>query len=93
MGGGAAINSALYWKPHSRDWDLNFPEGWKAKDIYQTQVPGRDGKLYLQGGFNTLSKGLENAGFELVVPNDEPDKKNHTYVDSFEHILPQHVLT
>ncbi|KAH7121263.1 hypothetical protein B0J11DRAFT_616620 [Dendryphion nanum] len=90
LGGGAAINSALYWKPHSRDWDLNFPEGWKAKDMKKhvdtvwsripgTQVPGRDGKLYLQQGFDTLSKGLEAAGFKYVVPNDHPDEKNHTY--------------
>ncbi|KAF2279725.1 FAD/NAD(P)-binding domain-containing protein [Westerdykella ornata] len=90
LGGGAAVNSALWWKPHPRDWDLNFPEGWKNKDmqthvdkVWQripgTYIPSRDGKLYLQQGFETLSKGLEAAGFKYVVPNDHPDQKNHTY--------------
>jgi cellobiose dehydrogenase (acceptor) len=32
----------------------------------------------LQQGFDTVSKGLENAGFKYVVPNDHPDQKNHT---------------
>jgi cellobiose dehydrogenase (acceptor) len=42
-------------------------------------MPSRDGKLYLQQGFDTVSKGLEAAGFKYVVPNDHPDEKNHTY--------------
>jgi len=33
LGGGTAVNAGLWWKPHPRDWDLNFPDGWKAKDV------------------------------------------------------------
>ena len=35
--------------------------------------------MYLQQGFDTVSKGLEAAGFKYVVPNDHPDQKNHTF--------------
>jgi hypothetical protein len=45
----------------------------------ETYTPSQDGKLYLQQGFETVSKGLEAAGFKYVVPNDHPDQKNHTY--------------
>lgn len=33
LGGGMAVNSALWWKPHPRDWDVNFPSGWKSSDM------------------------------------------------------------
>ncbi|KAF1999940.1 GMC oxidoreductase [Amniculicola lignicola CBS 123094] len=90
LGGGTAVNSALWWKPHTRDWDLNFPTGWKAKDMQPliekvwnripgTQYPGRDGKLLNQEGFDVVTKGLAEAGFRGVIPNDEPDAKNHTF--------------
>jgi cellobiose dehydrogenase (acceptor) len=45
----------------------------------QTYIPSKDGKLYLQQGFDTISKGLETAGFKHVIANDHPDQKNHTY--------------
>ncbi|KAF1850407.1 GMC oxidoreductase [Cucurbitaria berberidis CBS 394.84] len=90
LGGGVAVNSALWWKPHPSDWDVNFPVGWKNSDMQKhvetvwqripgTYIPSKDGKLYLQQGFDTVSKGLEAAGFKYVVPNDHPDQKNHTY--------------
>jgi hypothetical protein len=27
------VNSALWWKPHPSDWDVNFPTGWKHHDM------------------------------------------------------------
>jgi hypothetical protein len=33
LGGGTAVNSALWWKPHPSDWDVNFPAGWKNDDM------------------------------------------------------------
>jgi len=33
LGGGTAVNSALYWKPHPSDFDINFPTGWKSADM------------------------------------------------------------
>ncbi|KAF2651401.1 GMC oxidoreductase [Lophiostoma macrostomum CBS 122681] len=90
LGGGQAVNSALWWKPHPRDWDLNFPAGWKSTDmakdtdkVFQripgTYIPSKDGKLYHQEGFDRVGKGLEAAGFKNVIPNDVPDQKNLTY--------------
>ncbi|KAJ4360241.1 uncharacterized protein N0V89_000801 [Didymosphaeria variabile] len=91
LGGGVAVNSALWWKPHPGDWDRNFPDSWKATDmakstdkVFQripgTTVPSTDGKLYLQQGFDRVSKGLDAAGFkQLDKPNDYPDQKNFTY--------------
>ncbi|KAH8708361.1 hypothetical protein GQ44DRAFT_816105 [Phaeosphaeriaceae sp. PMI808] len=83
LGGGQAVNSALWWKPHPSDWDVNFPAGWKSSDMQKsvdkTTTPSKDGKLYLQQGFDTVTKGLDAAGFKSVVPNDHPDQKNNTY--------------
>ncbi len=33
LGGGTAVNSGLWWKPNPRDWDYNFPDGWKNADV------------------------------------------------------------
>jgi len=90
LGGGVAVNSALYWKPHPRDWDLNFPAGWKNSDMVKhtdtvfkripgTYTPSKDGKLYLQQGYNTVSKGLDASGFKYVVANDDATQRNFTY--------------
>jgi cellobiose dehydrogenase (acceptor) len=77
-------------KPNPKDWDVNFPAGWKSADMVAatnrvfTKIPGtdhpsQDGKLYLQEGFNVLSSGLANAGWTSVVPNNAPGSKNRTY--------------
>lgn len=43
-------------------------------------IPSTDGKLYLQQGFDRVSKGLDAAGFKyLDKPNDHPNEKNFTY--------------
>ncbi|KAI0106155.1 fungal cellulose binding domain-containing protein [Nemania sp. FL0031] len=90
LGGGTAINAGLWWKPYSLDWDYNFPTGWKSTDmaaatsrvfsrIPGTDTPSKDGKLYLQQGFNVISGGLAASGWTSVVANNVPDQKNHTY--------------
>ncbi|KAJ4291666.1 hypothetical protein N0V90_009561 [Kalmusia sp. IMI 367209] len=91
LGGGVAVNSALWWKPHPDDWNRNFPDGWKNTDMQKstdkvfqripgTTIPSTDGKLYLQQGFDRVTKGLDAAGFkQLDKPNDYPDQKNLTY--------------
>lgn len=38
LGGGVAVNSALWWKPHPNDWDRNFPDGWKSSDMADSTV-------------------------------------------------------
>ncbi|KAH9908303.1 fungal cellulose binding domain-containing protein [Xylariomycetidae sp. FL2044] len=90
LGGGTAINAALWWKPYSLDWDYNFPSGWKAADMVDatnnafsripgTDTPSLDGKLYYQQGFEVLAGGLESGGWKQVVANEAPDKKNFTF--------------
>ncbi|CAK7198034.1 hypothetical protein SEUCBS139899_000692 [Sporothrix eucalyptigena] len=90
LGGGTAVNSGLWWKPNPRDWDSNFPDGWKFNDMVNatervfSRIPGTihpsmDGKLYRQQGFEMLGGGLKAAGWQEIIPNDHPDLKNHTF--------------
>ncbi|KAI0162316.1 cellobiose dehydrogenase [Xylariaceae sp. FL1272] len=90
LGGGTAVNSGLWWRPHPDDWDYLWPAGWKSTDLADatdrvfkqipgTTVPSMDGKLYLQQGFEMLTSGLNASGWKFIVPNDHPDEKNHTY--------------
>ncbi|KAK4156344.1 cellobiose dehydrogenase [Chaetomidium leptoderma] len=93
LGGGTAVNAGLWWKPHPDDWDVNFPAGWRSKDVVAatdrvfslipgTIAPSMDGKRYLSQGFDMLGGSLKAAGWEYLVPNDHPDKKNRTYGES-----------
>jgi len=90
LGGGTAVNAGLWWRPHPADWDVNFPEGWRSGDVAAatekvfsripgTTAPSMDGKHYLSQGFDMLGSSLGAAGWEYLVPNDHPDKKNRTY--------------
>ncbi|KAI8948354.1 cellobiose dehydrogenase [Xylaria longipes] len=90
LGGGVAVNSGLWWRPHPADWDYLWPEGWKSQDLAAatgrvferipgTTTPSTDGKLYLQQGFEMLTSGLDASGWKSIVPNDHPDQKNFTY--------------
>lgn len=89
LGGGTAVNAGLWWKPHPEDWDTNFPAGWQTKDLAAatdrvfSRIPGTitpsvDGKRYLSQGFDVLGGSLRAAGWEYVVPNETPEKKNRT---------------
>ncbi|KAL7627901.1 hypothetical protein AAE478_002096 [Parahypoxylon ruwenzoriense] len=90
LGGGIAVNSGLWWKPHPDDWDHNWPEGWHSSDVAAaterlfkripgTTHPSMDGQLYLQQGFDAMTSGLNASGWEYIVPNEHPDRKNRTY--------------
>lgn len=90
LGGGAAINSGLYWKPPAADWDTSFPTGWKSSDIEGavskvfTRIPGTttpsmDGKIYLPQGFQVITGGLKQAGWTEIDANKENDKRTKTY--------------
>lgn len=90
LGGGTAINAGLWWRPNPEDWDFNFPDGWKAKDMaeYEKKVFGRipgtlrpsmDGKLYRDEGYEVVSNGLADAGWESVNALEQPAAKNHTF--------------
>jgi cellobiose dehydrogenase (acceptor) len=44
-----------------------------------TDHPSADGKLYMQQGFDVITKGLANQGWTSVVANNVPASKNRTY--------------
>lgn len=90
LGGGTAVNAALWWKPNPVDFDYNFPAGWKAADVQKavdnvfkripgTDHPSMDGKLYKQEGFGVLSTALAADGWKQVVANDQPAAKHKTF--------------
>ncbi|KAK3682730.1 carbohydrate-binding module family 1 protein [Podospora appendiculata] len=90
LGGGTAVNAGLWWKPYTLDWDYLFPTGWKSADLAAatsrvfsripgTDTPSKDGKLYLQEGFNALAGGLKTAGWSQVTANNSPNQKNRTF--------------
>ncbi|KAF2113597.1 cellobiose dehydrogenase-like protein [Lophiotrema nucula] len=90
LGGGTAVNAALWWKANPKDWDVEFPTGWKAADMKAatdrafvrnpgTTTPSMDGKLYKAEGFNVLSSALSKGGWTEVTANETPEKKSNTY--------------
>jgi len=90
LGGGAAINSGLYWKPHPDDWNVSFPVGWKNPDMQAavnkvftkipgTMAPSMDGKVYLDQGYKMLSGGLSAGGWKSINANEQNDQRNHTF--------------
>lgn len=93
LGGGAAVNAALWWKPVDVDFDYNFPTGWKSADVKGaidrvfkripgTDTPSVDGKRYKQEGFDVLSGALGADGWKSVVANDQQNQKNRVYSHS-----------
>ncbi|RYP53579.1 hypothetical protein DL768_001443 [Monosporascus sp. mg162] len=93
VGGGTAVNAGLWWKPYELDWDYNFPNGWKGKDmkaatdrvfsrIPGTDAPSMDGKRYLQQGFEVLAGGLKSSGWKEVTANNVPNQKHRTFSHS-----------
>ncbi|KAH7413846.1 hypothetical protein DE146DRAFT_638734 [Phaeosphaeria sp. MPI-PUGE-AT-0046c] len=93
LGGGAAVNAALWWKPVDADFDVNFPTGWKASDVKGaidrvfkripgTDTPSMDGKRYKQEGFDVLSGALGADGWKSVVANNQQNEKNRVYSHS-----------
>ncbi|KAI8241346.1 Cellobiose dehydrogenase [Colletotrichum sp. SAR 10_96] len=90
LGGGTAINAALWWKPYSLDWDYNFPTGWKSSDVAAatsrvfsripgTTTPSQDGKVYLTAGRDVISAGLKSGGWTELDLNANPNSKNRTF--------------
>ncbi|KAK7541495.1 cellobiose dehydrogenase [Phyllosticta citricarpa] len=90
LGGGTAINSALWWKAPDADWDTNFPTGWKAADmsaavdrvferIPSSYATSMDGKLHEQQGFQVVRGALAAGGWKQVEANDVPNNKNHSF--------------
>ncbi|KAF2203798.1 hypothetical protein GQ43DRAFT_389286 [Delitschia confertaspora ATCC 74209] len=99
LGGGTAVNAALWWKPNPVDWDYNFPSGWKSADVSKaidnvfkripgTDHPSVDGKLYKQEGFNVLATALSAGGYKEIVANNNPSQKDKVFAHTpymYEH--------
>lgn len=90
LGGGMAINSALWWKSPDIDWDFNYPDGWKAADMAAavdrvfsrmpwTDTPSTDGIHYRPEGYDLLSNALLAAGWTNVTANAQPNEKTKTF--------------
>ncbi|KAL5332947.1 hypothetical protein BJX70DRAFT_392562 [Aspergillus crustosus] len=86
LGGGTAVNSGLWWKPYSKDFDEGFPSGWKHSDLRPSiekvfnRIPGTihpstDNVIYLQEGPSVLINGLTAAGWKFSSFNDSPEEK------------------
>ncbi|KAF2871105.1 cellobiose dehydrogenase-like protein [Massariosphaeria phaeospora] len=93
LGGGTAVNAALWWNPVPIDWDTNFPSGWKSADVKAatdrvmkripgTDAPSVDGKRYKQEGFEVLASALSADGWKQVTANDVPSEKNRVFAHS-----------
>ncbi|KAJ9629376.1 hypothetical protein H2203_001749 [Taxawa tesnikishii (nom. ined.)] len=90
LGGGTAVNAALWWKANPKDFDETFPDGWKSADMQPavdrvfekipwTDHPSADGQLYLPSGYNVVGNALAAAGWKNVTANDTPGEKNQTF--------------
>jgi cellobiose dehydrogenase (acceptor) len=77
-------------QPNPADWDENFPAGWHSSDVAAatkrvfkripgTWQPSMDGKLYMHQGYDVLTSGLQKSGWQYVVANDAPERKNRTF--------------
>jgi cellobiose dehydrogenase (acceptor) len=95
VGGSSAINAGLFFQPPASDWDRYFPQGWKNVDMQcainkvrakqpSTDSPSRDGKRYLQSGYDAAKHWLvDGAGYKEVGLND--GMENHTKTKVFGH--------
>jgi len=81
----------MFFVPQDRDWDHNFPAGWKAADmaaaqrrmfarIPGTDTPSMDGKRYILETYSVLGAAVKKAGWtELASINAAPNQKHKTY--------------
>ncbi|KAI8948553.1 cellobiose dehydrogenase [Xylaria longipes] len=91
IGGNSAINAGLYFQPPASDWDDYHPKGWKSADVQaatdrllkkQKSVTkySRDGKFYLQSGYNAAREWIVGqAKFTDVSFNDRPNDKDRVF--------------
>lgn len=90
LGGGMAVNSALFWRPPTVDFDFNFPDGWKGSEMQDainrvfarmpsTDHPSMDGVFTKPEGYSLLSSALSQSGWKNVTANSEPDEKNGSF--------------
>lgn len=80
IGGGAAINGALYWYPADVDFGTanGWPSGWQTPQtaysalqarLPSTETPSPDGKQYLTQVFTVVQSLLTPQGYNQAVIN------------------------
>ncbi|KAF8154680.1 cellobiose dehydrogenase [Crassisporium funariophilum] len=90
LGGGTAINGALYWFPPYSDFSSGngWPTSWGNHAPYtaklkarlpSTDHPSTDGKRYLMQAADVTAKLLNGQGYTNLTINDNPDSKDHVY--------------
>lgn len=95
LGGGMAVNAALWWRPPAADWDENFAPnlpGWSSVDMASavdtvfrripgTDRPSTDGVFAagFDGGWAPVADALRAGGWQEVRANEKPEDKNRTF--------------
>ncbi|KAF8710274.1 cellobiose dehydrogenase, partial [Rhizoctonia solani] len=90
IGGGAAINSMLYWYPQDEDFATsnNWPVGFQNIAPYvsklhnrlpSTDVPSPDGKRYLTQVYDVFKGVLDAQGYQSITINNQRNKKDKIY--------------
>jgi cellobiose dehydrogenase (acceptor) len=90
VGGGSAINGALYWYPADSDFSTGngWPSSWVNHSPYtqklkarlpSTDHPSTDGQRYMEQVFGVVGGWLNKNGYSNITINDNPNFKNHAY--------------
>jgi cellobiose dehydrogenase (acceptor) len=91
IGGNSAINAGLFFEPPSSDYDLYFPPTWGSANMTAptqrlytmqswTNITSRDGKRYLQSGYDAARSWLvDGLGFKEVDINKDKDSKTEVF--------------
>ncbi|KAJ3507197.1 hypothetical protein NLJ89_g6441 [Agrocybe chaxingu] len=90
LGGGTAINGALYWYPPDSDFSVanGWPRSWANHHPYTAKLkarlpatdhPSTDGKRYLMQVADVTAALLNKQNYANITINDVPDWKDHVY--------------
>lgn len=95
LGGGMAVNAALWWRPPAAEWDENFGgvPGWSSADMAApvervfSRIPGTDrtstdgafASPGYDGGWAVVADALRAGNWSEVRANTDPDAKNRTF--------------
>lgn len=90
LGGGTAINGALYWYPPDSDFSTanGYPSSWTNHAQYTNKVfaripgtdhPSTDGKRYSMQVYDLVGQLLKDQGYTNITINSNPNWKDHVY--------------
>jgi cellobiose dehydrogenase (acceptor) len=89
LGGGAAVNSGIWFMPAARDWERFLP-GWRASDMESAmrkargRIPGTvnpslDGKVWFPESFEVLGNMAKSLGWTEVDAARDVDNKERKF--------------